>query len=122
MRVPIFVGRRAARRPPQRVIRKSHLSPARRWLVERMQQLAYGRIEHLAVVNGEPVVVPPPRAYKEHRLTGPNLQGRQPDRADFILKPQVVDLFEACDRIGNGTVAVLEVRDGLPYKFSLEDC
>jgi hypothetical protein len=86
-----------------------------------MQQLAYGRIERLAIVNGEPVVVPPPRAYRDHRLTGANLQGREPNRADFILRPQVVDLFKAFDRIGNGTVAVLEVRDGLPYKLSMED-
>ena len=46
---------------------------------------------------------------------------RESHLADFILKESVVRLFGEFDRIGNGTVAGLEVRDGLPYGVTLEE-
>ena len=47
-----------ARGPRHPAMRKSELSASRRWLVERMQQLGFGRIKHLVIANGEPVLNP----------------------------------------------------------------
>lgn len=105
----------------QRALRKSDLSPARRWLVENMQRLGYGRLTHMILVNGEPLTNPPPRMYRDHRLTGPNRSRPEAQLKDFVLKQRLVALFEQFDRIGNGVVAVLEVRDGLPYGMRLEE-
>jgi hypothetical protein len=105
---------------PHHVIRKSDLTAARRWLVENMQKIGYGRIKHLVIVNGQPLTDPPPRMYRDHRLTGPNSRRREEQLPDFILKEQVVKLFEEFDRIGSGVIARLEVRDGLPYGMTLE--
>jgi hypothetical protein len=86
-----------------------------------MQRIGFGRIKRLAIVNGEPLVNPPPRIYRAHRLTGPNQRRRETELEDFGLKQRVVDLFEELDRLGSGVIAVLEVRDGLPYEMALEE-
>ncbi|MBE3123872.1 MAG: hypothetical protein IMZ65_03635 [Planctomycetes bacterium] len=114
----------APQEPPQpggRPLRKSHLSPGRRWLVDTMQQLGYGRIKHLTVVAGEPLVCPPPRLYRAYRLTGENDERAEADLEDFLLKEQVLRLFEVLDRLGTGVVQALDVRDGLPYGMILEE-
>jgi len=108
-------------RPSRRVVRKSDLTAARRWLVENMQKIAYGRFKQLVIVNGQPLTDPPPRMYRDQRLTGHNNHRRETQLPDFILKEQVVTLFEEFDRIGNGVIARLEVRDGLPYGMTLEE-
>lgn len=109
------------RRNGRGAIRKSDLSSGRRWLVEAMQELAFGRMKHLILVRGEPVVDLPPRVYRDHRLTGPNQQRTETHLADFLLKDQVIVMLEEFDRIGSGVIAVLEVRDGLPYAMTLEE-
>jgi len=111
--------KRASR--PKRVVRKSDLTPARRWLVENMQEIGFGRIKQLVIGNGQPLKRPPPRMYRDHRLTGGNCRRREAQILDFILKDQVVHLFEEFDRIGNGVISSLEVRDGLPYGMTLEE-
>lgn len=107
--------------PSSHLLRKSDLSPSRRWLVEAMQKIGYGRLKHLVIVGGEPLVNPRPRLYRDQRLTGPNAGRRESHLPDFILKESVVRLFEEFDRIGSGTVACLEVRDGLPYGVTSEE-
>jgi len=112
----------AARRtshPPEPAVWKSALSPARRWLVERMQRLNYGRIT-LIVAASEPVTDPPPRVYCRRRLSGPNRARQERGLEDFILKDQVLKLFEELDRIGSGIVTI-EVRDGLPSEVMTDE-
>ena len=56
-------------------ITKAALTPARRRLVEMMQETNFGRIERLEVRNGEPVLDPPPKAARQMvfgRKNGPN--------------------------------------------------
>ncbi len=108
-------------RPVRRVVRKSDLSLARRWLVENMQKISYGRVKHLVIVKGQPLTDPPPRMYRDYRLTGGNSRRREEQIPDFILKDQVIQLFGEFDRIGNGVISRLEVRDGLPYGMTLEE-
>lgn len=106
--------------PNTSTLRKSDLSPARRRLVEGMQDLGFGRYKHLVIVNGDPLLNPAPRRYQDRRLTGPNRRCQEVHLADFALKEQVVHLFEEFDAIRNGVIAVLEVREGLPYNMTLE--
>jgi len=80
------------------VVTKAALSPARRRLVELMQEVNYGRIENLEVCDGEPVFDPPPsvvRLYLFGRNNGPNA-ARGHD--GFALKKKVVELLEVFDR------------------------
>ncbi|OQB81218.1 MAG: hypothetical protein BWX88_04353 [Planctomycetes bacterium ADurb.Bin126] len=100
---------------------KSTLSPARRWLIEAMQRLGFGRIKHLIIINAEPVIEPPPKLYRCKRLNGPNRQRETSRLQDFILKEPVLAMLQEFDRIRNGVVTALEVRDGLPCEMTLEE-
>jgi hypothetical protein len=98
---------------------KSALSPARRRLVELMQRLNFGRIEHLEIRGHEPVLEPAPRAIREHKFCSENGPHRETGRPDCQLKNQVLDLMQLLDAVGDGTIAVLTVKHGLPFHAEL---
>lgn len=103
----------------RRAFRKTQLSPARQWLVESMQSLGHGQIKRLVVSDHQPVVNPPPRICPRRKLVGPPQQTREIPQGDFILKEQVVNLFDALDSMSGGVITI-EVRDGLPFDIIYE--
>jgi hypothetical protein len=99
--------------------RKTALSPPRRRLVEMMQSINFGQILELVVRGGEPVLDPPPEIVREVKL-GANKHAQASNAAgDFVLKAQVVELFEHLDLLGTGSIEVLEVQNGLPFRLRL---
>ena len=100
---------------------KSSLSPRRRALVERMQDLNFGTIEKLVVEDGEPVFASTTRVVREHKFGGEN--GPRPEVAlrDFALKSQVIELFGLLDQIRDGAVEVLEIKHGVPFRTIIPD-
>ncbi len=94
---------------------KLHLSCLRSALVELMQKLNHGRIEGLIIRGGEPVLDPSPCRRRTMKFGSEN--GPRPEIAieDFVLKVQVVELFDYFDRLQNGIIDVLEVKHGLPF-------
>lgn len=95
---------------------KGDLSPSRMRLVELMQEINFGRIEGLRIVDGEPAA-PPTRVVREVKFGGENGPRPERDASDFALKAQVVELFRSLDAIGDGTVDLLEVKHGLPFRM-----
>lgn len=93
---------------------KMDLSPARRRLVELMQRLNFGRLEGLRVRNGEPFFDPTPRVIRSVKLGGDNGLRREASKADFLIKAEVIELFNIFDQIGDGVVESIDVRHGLP--------
>jgi hypothetical protein len=98
---------------------KGDLSIPRRRLIELMQKINFGRIEHLEVRRGEPILEPPPRIVHEIKIGGEN--GPRPELAakDFLLKTEHVELFQHLDRFSEGTIAAVDVRHGLPFKLTI---
>ena len=101
-------------------VTKAALTPARRRLVEMMQEINFGRIEGLEVRNGEPLFDPPPLAVRQvvfGKKNGPN-DSRAQD--GYALKKKVAELFEVFDR---ETYRVLElvIDDGLPVRMTVAD-
>lgn len=96
---------------------KASLSPARRRLLELFQQVNFGRVEQLPVVNGEPQLDPPPRVVREIKFGGENGPRPELGASDFVLKSQVVELFRFFDQLGNGTIDAIEVKHGLPFRM-----
>jgi hypothetical protein len=96
---------------------KSELPEGSRRLVELMQQLNFGRIENLSVRDGQPLLEPPPRVVREIKIGGDN--GPRPEalRDDFPLKAQHSELFACLADLGEGTVVLLEVKHGLPFRL-----
>src|SRR5260370_2484702 len=87
----------AAHAPDRRCKKVSHLSKhdlnARRsGLLELMQCVNFGWIEDLTVLNGDPVLDPPPRLMREVKFGADN--GPRPQLAadNFFLMTQVVEL------------------------------
>jgi hypothetical protein len=96
---------------------KHDLSVRRAGLLELMQSVNFGRIEGLSVLNGDPVLAPPPRVVREVKFGGENGPRPELDAGNFLLKAQVVELFEQFDRLGDGTIEVLEIKHGLPFRM-----
>lgn len=99
---------------------KGDLSPGRTRLVELMQEINFGRIEGLRIVDGEPEATPT-RIVREVKFGGEN--GTRPERdvPDFALKAQVVELLRSLDAIGDGTVDLIEIKHGLPFRMLVAD-
>jgi hypothetical protein len=95
---------------------KAKLSEPRRKLVELMQSINFGRIEGLAIRDGEPILNPRPVVVHEHKFGGENGPRTELGTADFLLKQQVVELFAFFDVLRNGVIDVLEVKHGLPFR------
>ena len=100
---------------------KRSLSPARQRLVELMQEINFGRIEALDVRGGEPVFEPAPRVLRDFLMGKTNEAHQARDRSDFVLKDQVLELFELLDREGAVKVASLVVNNGLPVRMTVAD-
>lgn len=93
------------------------LPPERRRLLRLMQQMNFGRFEALVIRDGQPVFEPAPRQVHEFKFPGDNSPRPELNAENFLLKTQVVELFQQFDRLKNGTVEVLEIKHGLPFRM-----
>jgi len=100
---------------------KTSLSPQRRALLELMQEINFGRIEGLAIQDGEPILDPSPQVVREVKFGSENGPRPEIDSIDFLLKAQVVDLFHHLDRMVDGTVERLHVKHGLPFRMDVRE-
>ena len=90
-------------------------------LVELMQRLNFGRVEGLAVADGEPVFAPPPRVVREVKFGAENGPRPEMAKADFALKAQVRELFAQMEAMGTGVIRTIEVKHGLPFRMTVEE-
>lgn len=84
-----------------------------------MQRINFGRIENLTIRDGDPVLDPMPHLVREVKFGGDN--GPRPERAsdNFLLKTQVLELFQHLDQLASGVIAVLDIKHGLPFRMLL---
>ena len=94
------------------------LKPAQQELVRLLQRLDFGVVE-MTVRDGEPVMHPPPKITKTHKLG--TYAGPRPEcgLSDFELKRPVQELFEETSKMDLCTLRV-EVQNGLPFRISYE--
>jgi hypothetical protein len=96
---------------------KANLSQARRRLLELFQQVNFGRVENLTVKDGEPLLAPTTRVAREIKFGGDNSPRQELSSGDFLLKSQVVELFKFFDAMQTGTIELIEVKHGLPFRM-----
>jgi hypothetical protein len=82
-----------------------------------MQRINFGRMDGLVIRDREPVFDPSPRKQIEIKLGGENGPRPEVGVSDFALKHQVVEMFAFFDAFGNGTIDVLEIKHGLPFRL-----
>jgi hypothetical protein len=107
-------------RPPEVPSHKRLLSSAGRRLVEVFQRIRYGSIGRLQVRSGEPVLGGL-RWVRKVKVLGENEAHPAIDRDDFPLRREVVEFFNLLDRVCDGVVLNIEVRNGLPFSFEVEE-
>ena len=99
---------------------KRGLTGSRKRLVELMQDVYFGRIEHLVVRNGEPVFEPSPRIVREIKIGGQNALDADGRGSDFLLKSQVRQFFLELLRLGDAIIEGIEIKHGLPCRVIVE--
>jgi hypothetical protein len=97
--------------------KKSGLSLSRRQLVELMQDINFGRLENLDVFDADPTLDPMPRVVREIKFGGENGPRPELQAQDFVLKAQVIEMFDHLDRIRDCHIESLEIKHGLPFKM-----
>jgi len=89
-------------------------------LVRIFQSINFGRIEDLEVRSGEPVFNPAPRVLITVELSSDEGARAEYDLGDFALPKETVRLMDHLSELGHGTVAIIEVRAGLPRRLVIE--
>jgi hypothetical protein len=100
---------------------KSQLPARQAQLVDLMQKINFGTIEGLIVRDGLPVLKPRPRIVRDMKFGASNGSRNEAGLTDFALKSNVQELMATLSSLGNATILILEVRDGLPNLMRVED-
>ncbi|MCI0333664.1 MAG: hypothetical protein L0228_10635 [Planctomycetes bacterium] len=95
------------------------LTPAQRWLVQRMHQTHFGTMHNVFVRGGEPVIDPPPKIKEAFKL-GTKRNGPTAAPSDFALKEQHIELFDLMESKQNGIITTLTIQGGLPFLVEWE--
>ncbi len=98
-------------------MRQPDLPPAGQRLVKLMQRIQFGRLESLQVRNGAPLLGRGEIVVWDHKFGSDEASPSPASATDFQLKRQVRELFDYLRRLGDGTIDVLEVRHGLPFRM-----
>lgn len=99
---------------------KRQLTAARAQLVEMLQRINFGRIEHLPVFDGQPVLGSIGRAVSTVKLKSENGPRPEFESSDFLLKQEIVELCGQLDQIGTGHIDLIEVKHGLPFLLEID--
>ena len=95
------------------------LNGAERSLLQLIQRIGFGRIEHVRVIQGKPDLSEL-RVVRDIRLGGPVAEHPQPSGA-FSLKQEVRDFFTVLRKLEAAIIRKVEVRHGPPVHLQIED-
>ena len=102
-------------------MQKNELSDRNKQLLKLMQTINFGRIEDLKIRSGAPLLTPLPRVIREIKFGGDNGSRPEATKQDFTLKMEVRDLFAQFEAMGDGAVASIEIKHGLPFRMQVEE-
>jgi|ERR1051326_1612201 hypothetical protein len=94
----------------------SQLSSPRKALVRLCQTTNYGYIRDLEVRNSDPVFSPPPLVILDVKLDTDEKRREEVELSDFALSAEVCRLLAQLDKIKNGTIERIDVREGIPRR------
>jgi len=106
--------------PPKPSSSKPTLSAARIAFVQRLRKLRSGRILGLVIHEGQPVLHHDTKCFNEYGL-GQGSETWDQEMPMTNLNQHFHDLFVLFDRVQNGTIEFLEIKDGLPVRVFVED-
>ena len=104
-----------------RLAHRSQLRQEYQTLIKFMQKLNFGKIKNLVIRDGVPILRPAPVTIKTLKLGNEYRRRPEIDLDDFALKSEVRDLIEVMNRIQNGVVLSIQVKNGLPFLIKVEE-
>jgi len=102
-------------------ISHSSLSVAQKRLLRIIQSNQHGRIENLAIRNGDPDLSKPPQVFRHVKFGGRGPNQPRSGKEDYNIKAQVQEMFMEFKKLKNGIVPWIEFQDGLPYRMSVKE-
>ncbi len=93
---------------------------ATNWLVARMLEMRFGRLEGLHFRQGVPQKDPPPRAIWTIKPGGKNGPRRDLSAEQLSRHPKVVAFFDQLTRSDSGVVVRVVIQDCLPEVMDIE--
>lgn len=99
---------------------KGALTARQQQFLELLQDIRFGRIERLTIVDGEPQL----RGMRWRRkvlVAGANGPHPAAGKEDFRLKRSAEEFFRLLRQMQAGQITNLEVRDGLPCSYEVEE-
>lgn len=97
----------------------SQQSPAIQRLLNRMREVGWGKIENLQIRNGEPILGTPTHIRRDISLDKDYVPSRY--RPEEKLKPHVVKLLKEFRKTRDGTVPMIRIQDGLPFRLQVDE-
>jgi hypothetical protein len=100
---------------------KQSLSEEQQRLLQLLQRIRYGRILRLRVCDGQPVVDRAVVWTRTVKVRGDNTPHPNSRCEDFALRRDVVEFFQLLVELGDGEITNLEIRNGLPFTFEVNE-
>lgn len=98
----------------------TNLVPAEKLLFGAIRELAFGRLEKIAIRQGLPVLDPWPLTIRTVRFgSDPAWPGDEPPCKEFQLTRPFVEMFAATRALGCGEIVRLEVRHSVPVLMEI---
>jgi hypothetical protein len=99
--------------------RFSQLSPSLKTLVRICQDLNFGSILNLTVINGEVSFDPQPDVIVDIRLDDEAAARAESELDDFSLRPEICRLLAQIDALQSGIIEKIVVHSGIPSRVTL---
>jgi hypothetical protein len=97
------------------------LTEGQRRIVRLLQHIRYGRIHHLFIRNGQPVLDQQILWTRTIKVLGENGPHQAINLDEFTLCKEIRCFLQQLGTIGDGEVRNIEVRNGLPFSFELNE-
>jgi hypothetical protein len=99
--------------------RFSQLSASRQALVRLCQDINFGQILCLHVKSAEPIWDPAPTVLWEVKLNIEETPRPEADLPDFKLSAEIRRLVQSLDRLREGLIEKIDIREGIPRRIVL---
>ena len=96
------------------------LSPARQFLIRILQEVNFGELQGIHVLDADPIFDVTSVVILDAKLDKEEVPRQELDLNDFALCTEVLRLMSRLDELKNGTIQRLEVRAGIPRRLIFE--
>lgn len=103
-----------------RLTRQS-LSRNQQRFVSILQHIRWGRVPHVAIHRGEPDLREGLRWTRTIKVLGDNVPHPHSRSDDYVLRREFAAFFGLLAAIGEGEILNVDVRNGLPCDFELDE-